>query len=96
MYDENKGKSKKEKIENINKELKEQFESEEQLQNFINENLERKKRNLIERRKRLYRKAYLQVWSYFCVFKIKMSLFFAYCFANTKLSFNRLFCLIVA
>ena len=68
VYDENKGKSKKEKIENINKELKEQFESEEQLQNFINENLERKKRNLIERRKRLYRKAYLQVWSYFCTF----------------------------
>ena len=68
VYDENKGKSKKEKIENINKELKKQFESEEQLQNFVNENLERKKRNLIERRKRLYRKAYLQVWSYFCTF----------------------------
>ena len=68
VYDENKGKSKREKIENINKELKEQFESEEQLQNFVNENLERKKRNLVERRKRLYRKAYLQVWSYFCTF----------------------------
>ena len=68
VYDENKGKSKREKIENINKELKEQIESEEQLQNFVNENLERKKRNLVERRKRLYRKAYLQVWSYFCTF----------------------------
>ena len=67
-YSENKDKSKKEKIENINKELKEHFESEEQLQNFVNDNLERKKRNLIERRKRLYRKAYLQVWSYFCTF----------------------------
>lgn len=67
-YNENKDKNKKEKIENINKELKEHFESEEQLQNFVNENLERKKRNLIERRKRLYRKAYLQVWSYFCTF----------------------------
>lgn len=67
-YSENKDKSKKEKVENINKELKEHFESEEQLQNFINANLERKKRNLIERRKRLYRKAYLQEWSYFCTF----------------------------
>ena len=68
IYSENKDKSKKEKVENINKELKEHFESEEQLQNFINANLERKKRNLIERRKRLYRKAYLQTWSYFCTF----------------------------
>ena len=68
IYSENKDKSKKEKVENINKELKEHFESEEQLQNFINANLERKKRNLIERRKRLYRKAYLQEWSYFCTF----------------------------
>ena len=67
-YNENKGKSKREKIENINKELKGHFENEEQLQNFVDENLERKKRNLIERRKRLYRKAYLQVWSYFCTF----------------------------
>ena len=67
-YSENKDKNKKEKVENINKELKEHFESEEQLQNFINANLERKKRNLIERRKRLYRKAYLQTWSYFCTF----------------------------
>ena len=68
VYDKNKDKSKKEKIENINKELKEHFENEEQLQNFVDENLERKKRNLVERRKRLYRKAYLQVWSYFCTF----------------------------
>ena len=48
--------------------MKEHFENEEQLQNFVDENLERKKRNLVERRKRLYRKAYLQVWSYFCTF----------------------------
>lgn len=67
-YSENKDKNKKEKVENINNEMKKHFESEEQLQNFVNENLERKKRNLIERRKRLYRKAYLQVWSYFCTF----------------------------
>ena len=68
IYSENKDKSKKEKVENINKELKEYFESKEQLQSFVDENLERKKRNLIERRKRLYRKAYLQEWSYFCTF----------------------------
>ena len=67
-YSENKDKPKKEKIENINKELKEKFESEEQLKKFVSENIERKKRNLIERRKRLYRKANLQEWSYFCTF----------------------------
>ncbi len=56
------------KVENINKELKEHFDNKEQLQSFVNENLERKKRNLIERRKLLYRKACLQEWSYFCTY----------------------------
>ena len=68
VYNENKDKPKKEKIEKIKSELKESFNNEEQLKNFVNANLERKKRNLIEKRKRLYRKAYLQVWSYFCTF----------------------------
>ena len=68
IYNENKDKPKKEKIEKIKSELKESFNNEEQLKNFVNANLERKKRNLIEKRKRLYRKAYLQKWSYFCTF----------------------------
>ena len=68
IYNENKDKPKKEKVEKIKSELKESFNNEEQLKNFVDENLERKKRNLVERRKRLYRKAYLQVWSYFCTF----------------------------
>lgn len=68
VYAENKNKPKKEKIESIEKELKEHFKSEENLKQFVQENLERKKRNLIEKRKRLYRKAYLQKWSYFCTF----------------------------
>ncbi len=68
VYAENKNKPKKEKVENIEKELKEHFKNEENLKQFVQENLERKKRNLIEKRKRLYRKAYLQKWSYFCTF----------------------------
>ena len=60
IYNENKDKPKKEKVEKIKNELKESFNDEEQLKNFVNANLERKKRNLIEKRKRLYRKAYLQ------------------------------------
>ena len=68
VYNENKNKPKKEKIENIEKELKEHFKNVENLKQFVQENLERKKRNLIEKRKRLYRKAYLQKWSYFCTF----------------------------
>lgn len=68
VYNENKDKPKKEKIENIEKKLKEHFKSEENLKQFVQENLERKKRNIIEKRKRLYRKAYLQKWSYFCTF----------------------------
>ena len=65
IYNENKDKPKKEKIEKIKSELKESFNNEEQLKNFVNANLERKKRNLIEKRKRIYRKTYLQKWSYF-------------------------------
>lgn len=68
VYTENKNKPKKERVENIEKELQKHFKSEENLKQFVQENLERKKRNLIEKRKRLYRKAYLQKWSYFCTF----------------------------
>lgn len=48
--------------------LKEEFESEEKAEEFITQNFERKRRNESERRKRLYRKVFLQKWNYFCTF----------------------------
>ena len=44
IYNENKDKPKKEKIEKIKSELKESFNNEEQLKNFVNANLEKKKK----------------------------------------------------
>ena len=44
------------------------FASEEQLQTFIQQNIERKKRNLIVRRIRMVRKANLADFNYFCTF----------------------------
>lgn len=68
LYKENKELSKIEKKEIILNELKEEFESEEKAEEFIKQNFERKRRNESERRKRLYRKVYLQKWNYFCTF----------------------------
>lgn len=44
------------------------FSSEEQMQTFIQQNIERKKRNLIVRRVRMVRKANLADFNYFCTF----------------------------
>ena len=67
-YKENISKKKKEKIKNITEKLEEHFEDKDKLKDFVDENIERKKRNLIERRKRLVRKINLQEWHYFCTF----------------------------
>ncbi len=48
--------------------MRQYFESEKQTQDFVDENLERKRRNLICRRIRLTRKANLQDFNYFCTF----------------------------
>ena len=61
-------KKRKERNEEITKALKPYIKNEDILKEYVNKNLERKKRNLIERRKRLARKTYLQEWSYFCTF----------------------------
>lgn len=48
--------------------MRQYFESEKQTRDFVDENLERKRRNLICRRIRLTRKANLQNFNYFCTF----------------------------
>lgn len=68
LYRENQDLSKKEKMEIIFKEIKEKFESEKKAEEFLKQNFERKRRNEAERRKRLYRKVYLQKWDFFCTF----------------------------
>ena len=68
LYIENLDKKHTERKEEIKKVLKNYIENEERLNEFVKVNLERKKRNLIERRKRFARKVYLQEWSYFCTF----------------------------
>ena len=67
LYKENLDKKPKERNDSIIKGLK-PYLKQEKLNIFVKENLERKKRNLIERRKRFARKVYLQEWSYFCTF----------------------------
>ncbi len=67
-YKENENKKKKEKKEIIEKELETYFNNKEKAKEFTEINFNRKKRNLIERRKRLVRKVNLQEWHYFCTF----------------------------
>ena len=68
VYKENLNLSKKEKKKVLSEKLKERFENEESLKEFINMNMERKKRNAIVRKVRLMRKVNLQEWDYFCTF----------------------------
>lgn len=59
---------KREREQHITEKLKDAFPDEEARQIFVNENLERKERNRIKRRVRLWRKINLQSWNYFCTF----------------------------
>jgi len=68
LYNENKEKDKKEKKEIILNELVKELKDTELIIDYVNENFRRKKRNENERKKRLYRKAFLQEWDYFCTF----------------------------
>ena len=65
---ENNNKTKKEKIENISKVLEPHFKDKKELDEFVKENMDRKKRNLIVRRNRLSKKINLHKWHYFCTF----------------------------
>lgn len=68
LYNENKEKNKKEKKEIIVNELVKDLKDTELTIDYVNESFRRKKRNEIERKKRLYRKAFLQEWNYFATF----------------------------
>ena len=68
LYKENLNKKHRERKKEITNEMKLYFQNEERLKDFVEKNLQRKLRNLIERRKRFVRKVYLQEWSYFCTF----------------------------
>ena len=68
VYKENLSKTKKEKKEILENELSKHFESKKQAKEYVERNLERKKRNSIIRRTRLARKVNLQEWNYFCTF----------------------------
>ena len=67
LYKENVSLSKKEKVETIEQEF-EKIIPKQKAKEIVKENFDRKQRNLIVRRTRLSRKAYLQQWDYFCTF----------------------------
>ena len=68
LYEDCKDKRKREKISFIVSRMVQYFKSEKETRTFVEINLERKQRNLICRKVRLYRKARLQPWNFFCTF----------------------------
>lgn len=68
LYKENIDNKKSERKEAISKELRQQFESDEQCNEFVKANMQRKTRNKIVRKMRLIRKVNQQTWSYFVTF----------------------------
>ena len=66
LYEECKDKRKREKISFIISRMAQYFKTEKEARVFVEINIERKQRNLICRKVRLYRKARLQPWNYFC------------------------------
>lgn len=67
-YKESQSLPKKERKAYIKEELKDHFDSKEELNAFVDENVERAKTNAIKRKVRLMRKLRLQDWDYFCTF----------------------------
>ena len=63
LYKENEDKTKKERKEIIAAELVKELKDTELTTYYVNQQFERKRRNETERRKRLYRKVYLQEWN---------------------------------
>lgn len=68
LYEECKDKRKREKISFIVSRMAQYFKTEKEARVFVEINIERKQRNLICRKVRLYRKARLQPWKFFCAF----------------------------
>ncbi len=67
-YKESQKLPRKERKEYVKKALKETISDEEQRQEFVERNSERKKINAIQRKVRLSKKANLQTWNFFCTF----------------------------
>ena len=68
VLSENKDKRRKEKIEILKTEVNEIIKDEKATKEFVKTYMDKKIRNLIERRKRLVRKINLGQWNYFCTF----------------------------
>mgnify|MGYP003301304054 FL=1 len=68
VFSENKDKRRKEKIEILKTEVNEIIKDEKTTKEFVKTYMDKKIRNLIERRKRLVRKINLGQWNYFCTF----------------------------
>ena len=68
VFSENKDKRRKEKIEILKTEVNEIIKDEKATKEFVKTYMDKKIRNLIERRKRLVRKINLGQWNYFCTF----------------------------
>ena len=68
LYAEEEGKTKSSKQKEIREKMQEYFEDKQDAAMFVEENLERKKRNMDCRRIRMFRKAGLQEFNYFCTF----------------------------
>ena len=68
VFSENKDKRRKEKIEILKNEVNEIIKDEKATKEFVKTYMDKKIRNLIERRKRLARKINLGQWNYFCTF----------------------------
>ena len=68
LYAEAEGKTKRSKQKEIREKMQEFFEDKQDAAMFVEENLERKKRNMDCRRIRMFRKAALQEFNYFCTF----------------------------
>ena len=67
-YKESQSLPKRERKAHIKEELKDHFDSKEELNAFVDENVERAKTNAIKCKVRLMRKLRLQDWDYFCTF----------------------------
>ena len=62
------GMSSSKKNEQIFQDMRQFFPNDKDLEHYVQKNMDRKKRNLICRRKRMVRKAYLAKFNYFCTF----------------------------
>ena len=67
-YSESQALPKRERRQYITEQLKDTFSNEKARKEFVEQNIDRKRNNLIKRRIRLWRKVNLQQWSYFVTF----------------------------